>query len=293
MKKLLVIALVLFSLGCKKDTLTLNNPSDVSDVRAEAVIGGAIVRWKLPTDSNFLYLEVSYKKNDKVIVTKVSKYTDSLLVEGLLNKLDYTFDVQAFNANHDGEVAGGLLTTNSVKPIIRPVETKYFPNDLTKIEGITVDMVETYTQESSEGPKGNLFDGNINSYWHSSWSANVAPLPHWIIVNFPEETTIGAMKYYFRQNNNDEGGRPSQFALETSEDGTTWKREWTSKDGLAVTPANAEKSLDFDKNFTSKHFRLLILKNPGNKTYTHLGELAFYTMRSELTDMEKLAEENY
>lgn len=289
----MIIVLVLFTISCKKDSLTVPNPSNVSNVSVEPTVGGALLKWTLPSDSNFLYLEVRYKKKDEIITTKVSKYTDSLLVDGLLNKLEYTFEIQAFNASEDSEKGGEILTTNSVKPIRRPIQTKYFPDDLTKIDGITDDMVETYTQESTEGPKANLFDGNINTYWHSAWSSNVAPLPHWIIVNFPEETAIGAMKYYFRQNNNDSNGRPSQFALETSEDGTHWERQWTSKDGLAVTPADAEQSLDFDMNFTAKHFKLLILKTPGNTSFTHLGELSFYKMREQLTDMEELAEESY
>lgn len=292
MKRLFIGALVLLTMSCKEENITLEDPSNVSQVMAEPIVGGAIVRWDLPTDSNFLYLEVSYLKKDQLVTTKVSKYTDSVVIEGLLNKLDYTFNVQAFNANEDAAVGGEALTTNSVKPIRRPIQTKYFEDDLTKIEGITDDMVETFTQESSEGPKVNLFDGDVGTFWHSAWSSGVAPLPHWIVVHFPEEKEVGAVKYFFRQNAST-NGRPSQLGLETSEDGVNWERQWTSDAGMPVTPTESERTLTFDKNYKAKHFRLMILETSGNTTYAHLGELSFFSMRAELTDMEELAEENY
>jgi len=293
MKRIAYLLLAVLFFACKKQPPALNSPSSISNLQAEPRVGGVLLKWNVPADSNYLYLEVRYTKKGQVVTTKVSKYTDSVLVDGLLNKLEYTFEVQPFNAEPKGAVGGQTLTTPAVRPIRRPIETTYFPDQVTKIDGITANMLETYTQESSEGPKTNLVDGNINTYWHSAWSSNVAPLPHWIKINFGAPTKMGAFKYYFRQNNNDAGGRPNQFAIETSEDGVTWQRQWTSQPNLPVTPATEQKSQNFDKNYTSKYFRLMILANPGNKSYTHLGEIAFYTMKEELVDAELEAEKNY
>lgn len=293
MKKIFYLLAILGFISCKKqDTLpSVPEPTDVSNIQAEPVIGGALLRWTLPTDSNFLYLEVGYEKDGKKVVENVSKYTDSVVINRLLNKIEYTFTVQSVNRNADNISKGKLLISPSVRPIRRPDEVTYFPNELTKLE-ITADMLDTYTQEVSEGAKANLVDGNINTYWHSAWSSNTAPLPHWIQITFDEPTELGAIKYYFRQNNGDAKGRPTQFGLLVSDDGVDWAQVWESREGLPTDNPTTEKSVAFDKNYKSKYFRLMILKN-GSMNYAHLGEISFYTMDSRVVDKEKEAEDTY
>lgn len=292
MRNLFLVLIVCTFFACKKEGDTIAAPTDVSQVSAEPRIGGAVIKWDLPADSNFLYLEVRYLKKDVLQKIKVSKYTDSLVVTGLLNKLSYDFEVQAFNASKDKVVGGEIFKTASVQPIRRPVEVTYFKDQLTRITDVTADMLDTYTQESTEGPKANLVDGNINTYWHSSWSDNVAPLPHWITLQSATARKIGVVKYNLRQSS-DKNGRPSQLALEISNDGVKWERVWTSKDGLSVEPITEEKTVDFGANYTAKYHKLLIVKTPGMTTYTHLSEISYYTMAEELVDTEVVAETNY
>ncbi|MEO6069075.1 MAG: DUF4959 domain-containing protein [Chitinophagaceae bacterium] len=293
MKNILFIAFALFLFSCKKSEVAISAPSEVSAVQVQPRVGGALVQWKLPTDSNFLYLEVRYQKKGETVITKVSKYTDSVLIDGLLNKLEYNFEVQAFNATKSGVKGGNIAKVGPVRPIRRGIATAYFPADLTKLP-VTDAMIDTYTQESSEGPKKNLVDGDRLTYWHSAWSAGVAPLPHWIKVNNATETKLGAIKYYFR-NNTSLSGRPTQFALETSTDGLAYTRVYTSKAGLSVAaPPTQENVLAFDKNYSSKYFRVMVLDAGGaGVTYVTLGDMSFYSMREELTDMELAAEANY
>ena len=292
MKKFLYLFFAALLFSCNEKDVDLMPPSEISNIQAEPRVGGVLVKWTLPADSNFLYLELRYKKKDEVVVTKVSRHTDSVLVTGLLNKHEYVFELQPFNANEKGAIGGATLTSNTVRPIRRPIETSYYPSDLTKLD-VTDEMIETFTQETSEGPKKNLVDGDRTTFWHSAWSSGVAPLPHWVKINFAEPATMGAFKYFFR-NNTSQNGRPTQFALETSEDGATWTNVWTSAAGLSVTtPVTEERTIAFDKNYTAKYFRLLITATQGNTTYVTLGDMSFYSMKEELTDMEELAEQNY
>ena len=293
----LLFAVAVFFTACEKTDITkfkdedatLTTPSGISNLTAEPRVGGALLKWTVPTDSNYTYLEVAYEKEGKDVITNVSKHTDSVLVTGLLNKLDYTFRVTPVNRNSTGEMKGSTVTSPSVKPIIRPDEVTYYENQLTKLN-VTANMLETYTQETSEGPKTNLVDGNPSTYWHSAWSSGVAPLPHWIRINFAEPQELGLIKYYFR-NPSSVAGRPTQFALEISDDGTTWTRVFTSGDLPSDAPAS-EKTVSFQKNYTAKHFRIMILK-AGGTTYAHLGEMSFYSMYSEVVDKEKEAEDRY
>ncbi|MGF7027656.1 discoidin domain-containing protein [Sphingobacterium sp. HSC-15S19] len=291
-----IFALLFLAIACKKEEIKMTKPPQLVSVEAEPRIGGTLLKWKLPSDNNYLYGQITYKKAgskdpDKIYKINISSFADTMRIDGLINKYEYVFNVQLFNQDKKTSIGGDIISSNSVRPIVRPSEVTYFPNELTKIQ-VTDNMVETYTQESSEGPKKNLFDGDKNTYWHTAWSANTAPLPHWIQLNFPQEEEIGAIKYFFRQNNSDEAGRPKQWGIEISSDGKHWTRVFTSKDNLPTSNVAEEQSLAFDKNYKSKFFRLMILKN-GGKSYTHLGEMNVYRMRSSIIDKEKEAEDNY
>jgi len=298
MKNLYYLLAILLFVGCKSDDSPLSAPSGVSNVSARADTGAVVLSWDLPADSSFLYLDISYDKypnspdTSKIIHTKASRHADSLVIDGLLHKYEYAFKIQPFNANPDDAVGGEVLTTDKVKPIKRPVEMVYYPDELTKIEGITADMIDTYTQEPSEGPKENLLDGDINTYWHSAWSSGVAPLPHWVEFAFQQEKSVGAFKYNLRQTP-DTRGFPTQFALDISKDGNEWKRVWESDSDLPHSPVDKEFTLDAGKNYNSKHFRVIILTNAGGTSFTHLSELSLYTMKVQATDLEEQAEQNY
>lgn len=291
MKNIFITAMIALALtGCDKNDDSLAMPTDVNSVAAEPRVGGALVKWDVPANGDYTYLEIKYLKNGKEVVEKASKYTDTLLVKGLINKEEFSFNIQAVNETPSMMSEGKVLTSNMVRPIKRSPDITYYPEELQKLK-VTADMLETFTQEVSEGPKENLVDGNPSTYWHSAWSSNTAPLPHWIQVNFEEPTEMGAITYWFRNPGSD-SGRPTQWGLETSADGTTWERVWTSKENLSIADAAAAHPLAFDKNYTAKHFRVMILKN-GSGSFAHLGEIEFQKMDSRIVDKEKEAEKIY
>ncbi len=291
MKKILfaLFSFAVLFFSCDSDDESSPLPTDVSNVSVEPRVGGALIKWTIPADRNFLYLQSRYDKNGRVISTNSSIYTDSVLISGLINKLEYVFELQTFNVDGQG---GSILQTSSVRPIRRANEIIYSIDDATDV-ALTVDMLTTYTQESTEGGKANLIDGDINTYWHTAWSSGVAALPHWIQIDFAEETKLGGFNYYFRQNNTDVNGRPNKWDLQVSEDGTTWTTEWASAAGLPTAPIGTKQVISFGTNFSSKHFRFRVLANPGSKTYTHLGEFSVFTLGETLVDLESVVEENY
>lgn len=293
MRSILFFLILIMAISCNKQISdNLPEPNNITNLRAEPRIGGALLKWDIPDSSNYMYLEVSYDKNGKKVVQNVPNNVDSVLIEGLINKENYTFFVQPFIRGINDVVSGTVIsTTTAISPIRRPVNEVFFPSDITKVP-VTADMAETYTQETTEGPKRNLFDGDMTTFWHTAWSAGVQPLPHWIKLSFEQPQKIGVIKYYLRQTSNT-AGCPSQFGLDVSNDGTTWTRVWTSNAGLSVANLATEKTLVLDKNYESKFFRILILQTPGNTTYTHLGDISFYNMRSEVLDLEEEAEKNY
>lgn len=281
---IILCSLMVVLLGnCQKDQIPAPNP--VSKITTYPRVGGAMVKWALPADTNMYYIQVRYLKNGRVIKTNASTFSDTCLITGLLNKFDYTFEVQAFNKKG---VGGAILSAGPVKPIRRTIDTTYTYAEIP----LNNSMIQTFTQETSEGPKSNLVDGNIATYWHSAWSTGVAPLPHWIQITFDNTVLFGGFQYWMRQ-----GGaatdRPTQWDVQTSPNGIVWTTAWTSLPNLAVDPSTAMFQQLLTKPFLSKYVKVRIMTNQGGKTYTNLGEFKALGATTVTVDREKEAEINY
>jgi hypothetical protein len=275
--------LVMSISSCKKDKLP--SPNSVSSIKTIPRIGGAVVKWVIPADTNMRYIQVRYLKNGRVIKTNASVYSDSCLVTGLLNKLNYTFEVQAFNKD---DVGGAILSAPAVKPLRRSIDTTYTYAEIP----LTNAMITTFTQETSEGPKSNLVDGNISTYWHSQWSGTTSPLPHWIQITFNSPVLFGGFQYWMRQ-----GGaaadRPTSWDVQSSPDGVTYTTQWTSLTGLAVDPSTAMFQQLVTKPIQSQYIKCRILTNGSGKNWTNLGEFKALGATLVVVDRELQAEANY
>jgi|GEM_PF-563920 len=175
----------------------------------------------------------------------------SITLKGLSIKTAYK--ARAYASNEAGTAYGETISFTSKAGKI------YHP--------LTVDMIETYTQEGSEGPKESLVDGSLSTYWHSAWSSGVEPLPHHIQITFTEAKNIGGFEFATRDGYA-RGNNPAQFDVQTSTNGTDFTTVWSSErlDDVKLNPEINKVSLD--KNYSSKYFRIRILdtKTPGQNS---------------------------
>ena len=68
-----------------------------------------------------------------------------------------------------------------------------------------------------------------DTYYHSNWSG-VAPMPHWIQITLPKESTAVSIGYQVRHNNNN--GAPLQYTLLGSLNGTDFSKITTVTENL-------------------------------------------------------------
>jgi hypothetical protein len=298
MKKLYYLFLIpLILIGCQGNEGALHKPSNISNIQAKSDIGGVTIFWNIPPDSNYVYVKVWTKKypnnpdSSQILSSKASIYADSALVKGLLNKYKYTFHLQTFNASpeHKSGKGGKVLTTNPIRPIRRPIKTNYFPSSLTKINvdssNISAATIFNQSQDAAQ-----LLDGDMTTFWSSDWSGQPHQAPFYIRFDFNHKVSVGAFKYVERQF---DGRGVTQWGFDISKDGKKWTQVWKSKPNLPTEPLSSQWELHFSKNYTSKHFRVVILANKGNNSYMALAELSLYKMKSKVVDLEKVAEQNY
>lgn len=183
----------------------------------------------------------------------------SIKLGGLSAETEYS--VRSYAANSAGVSYGETITFTTKAGLT--------------FHALTANMIETFTQEESEGPKESLVDGDPGTYWHSAWSGGVAPLPHHVQITFDEMKYIGGFKFMTRFASAN-GGDAAQFDVQTSEDGVNYTTVWGSErfDALNQPEWN---DIALDKNYASKYFRIRILDTrTTGLTFTHLAEIEVY-----------------
>lgn len=264
-------------ISCSKDdsgNLPVVTTKDVTDVSHNSAFSGGVVTedggtiitaigvcWSTsenPTVSDFYTSDGTYTIEGVEARDFVSQAKD---LEPLT-----TYYLRAYAANEAGVGYG---------------EQKTFETDEAGqiIHTLTIDMIDAWTQETSEGPKESLIDGNTATYWHSAWSAGVEPLPHYIQIIFPEETLIGGFNYTFRQPSGI-SDRPNHWDIQISSDGETWESVWESATDLPVEPVDEMQTLEFGQNFSSRYFRIRILDTYDSRDWTHLSTIEVFENRN-------------
>lgn len=72
-------------------------PVEVTNVRP--IAGGAVLTIKIPNDPNLKGVEAVFERNGEIVNQRVSRYIDTLLVEGYADDQEHEVKVYAFNTN--------------------------------------------------------------------------------------------------------------------------------------------------------------------------------------------------
>lgn len=122
--------------------------------------------------------------------------------------------------NGDLDLTNGVL--ENMQNMIPTLEERDL-YDLTEInDGLSIHDYSSQhsnsTAENSDGAAVNVLDGNVNTYWHSTWSQSIEhDLPQWVTVDLGGAKTIYKVGYIGRQNGSN--GRYQNYEIAVSMDG--------------------------------------------------------------------------
>jgi len=249
-------------------------PGTISNIRSEAREGAVMLRWDVPADSNYYYIEISYNDpwRSKTIVKKSSVYPDSVLITGLLNRIgDYKFSLRPYSSTF---TPGEVLTYEAG---CDPLEASYSVISETPVS-LKAENLYTNAQETSEGPIANLLDDNADTHFHSTWNSP-PPGPHYLQINLDKALSNGGFKFKYRNRKN-ANNKPTEIDIMISEDGENFIKLKTlteEADGLPTASGSEYTSpvlnllelLPEDEYFEPKSIRFNINKtNNGTVFFT-------------------------
>jgi len=159
--------------------------------------------------------------------------------------------------------AGGETTSVTKEVVVIPFE----------IPPTNWSVVEVVDEEPAEAPNGyatNLFDNDLETFWHTQWANQYTPFPHWITVDMGRPYNLSAISFDQRSSGT---GRPQDIVILTSLDGvifdTTAKATWAND--------AAQKVVFFD-NVETQFYTFLIKSgySAGTEPFSCGSELKAY-----------------
>lgn len=143
--------------------------------------------------------------------------------------------------------------------------------------GWTLHYVDSEETAREDGRAINAFDGDVNTIWHSRWSAQSATaLPHEIQIDLGAHYDITALRYLPRQDGYT-SGMILDFSLFVSDDGMTWSD--------TVLSGSFDNSRDWQRaelpSATRARFvRLAAMSEQAGKPFTSAAELELFGTRA-------------
>lgn len=148
MHKILILATMLVLCSCtvgnefgRIDQLdgSLTAPDPVEVVRVKSTNGGAVIWVKIPDDKRIKGVIARYERRGEIVNAKVSRYVDSLAIEGYADTEPHRVEVSAFNINEDrsAPVEVDITPLASAIRLVKPTLSKTFGGVKVRIEGNT------------------------------------------------------------------------------------------------------------------------------------------------------------
>ena len=85
---------------------------------------------------------------------------------------------------------------------------------------VTVSDFDSEETTAEFSPATQASDGDISTFWHTTWSGTADPLPHHLTLDLGSECAVGGYLYTPRQAN--QNGRIKNYQIDVSSDGFNW-----------------------------------------------------------------------
>lgn len=133
----------------------------------------------------------------------------------------------------------------------------------------------TATTSASEGPVGDAFDGNPETYWHSGWEQGTEKLPQSVTIDLNNEYDVEQVNYLPRQGSRN--GDIVKYQIEASEDGENFKPVVVGtieNDGTSIVERTKPHKIKFDKT-KARYVRITALESLENQNSLYASAAEF------------------
>ena len=165
------------------------------------------------------------------------------------------------------EVSGNFFTTLAELNVLGDAVPTIVPQLLAK-SGWKLKYVDSQETVQANNGATNAFDGNPNTFWHSSWSGTTAAIPHEIQIDLGASAILSGFRYLPRQDGGT-NGRIAKYEFYVSADGVNWGTPVVA--GTFANDAREQEVLFAAK--AGRYIRLRALSEVAGRVFTSMAEL--------------------
>lgn len=273
------------TLGGKSEPLTISQAplspaydEVISTIEIVPDFGGGVISWENETGKT-LVISVTYPDPENPTARETVTFTSSETGKDFITNLPadpITIDVTVSDLYEN--------SSDIVSFEITPLQESKILKDSWTVPGFDPDSpygTIGYSSQQTSANVLNIFDDDINSLWHASWSAFSSNYPHFYIIDFGKEVTISRIGMVRRQG--DSRGQTGQQFLTCPADGandlsdpTTWN--WEDQGSYAFDPTtDAEQTYRLIENPKARYIKVYFgVEYQGGMQYALLGEMNVY-----------------
>lgn len=277
--------------SCEKDKVTPVQPSAISNISTEPLPGAIKIQWTRNEPITFEYVKVTYFDllEKKEMMRLASSYSDTILIPNTRAKYgDYTFTLQPFSSTDTPGATVQVIGRSGAAPTVTTIV------DAVRLS-LQASGLYTDAQEPTEGPIAGLIDGNNNTFFHSAWSVNYGPMPHYIVVDLGKEVS-GFRFSYVTRNSAGAGNHPLLMNVYAGNafDGSTYDvsglYEVAQLSGLPNGATQTYNSADYILDGAYRYIWFQVRQTHGNTSFFALAELSITELILDIINPEAPAE---
>ncbi len=119
-------------------------------------------------------------------------------------------------------------------------------------------------------------DDNEQTFWHTAWSEQAKPMPHFISVDCNQIVEAKGFTFYPR-NDGAKGGIPFKYAFYISNDGKIWKKIISEKEFSNIKNNPQPQVVLFDRTYKFRYFKFVALEEVDGNSWTSVAEIDILT----------------
>jgi beta-galactosidase len=134
---------------------------------------------------------------------------------------------------------------------------------------VTSGQLTTDSQEPGEGEVANIIDGDVDTYWHTTWSLKEDDYPHWVSIRLPASTSIRKIRFLQRQNQ--VNGRVSRINIEAK-----IANEWVVVREVTLRNTTDWIDVELQAPMVTTEVRIVAISEVGGHKWASLAEVEIY-----------------
>jgi hypothetical protein len=164
-----------------------------------------------------------------------------------------------------------ISATQTSSTGLRSEPTELKVSTVVPVERIHVSsqQLSTDSEEPGDGEVVNVMDGNVDTYWHTTWSQKEDEYPHWVAIKFPNQESIRKVRFLQRQNQ--ENGRISRAAIETKVGD-----KWVSVHEITLRNTTDWIEVQLETPIVTNEIRVVAISEVGGHNWASLAEVEIY-----------------